>query len=198
MLVKICGIKDAETAYKAAAYGADFIGLVFAKSKRRITVEEGKKIIEKLPENILRVGVFVNEKFETLEDIARECKLDFLQLHGNEGPEFCKKLSIPVIKAFNINSKEDIEKLKAYDVAAYLVDSMGGGSGKNFDWSLLEAVDETIRNKLILAGGLNSKNVAQAIRIVRPFAVDVSSSVETDGKKDIKKIEEFINVVKTI
>lgn len=196
MLVKICGIRDVETAVNAVSYGADFIGLVFAKSKRQISVEEGKIISNKLGSNAIKVGVFVNETIENLEAIAKKCKLDFLQLHGNETPEFCKKLSIPVIKAFSISSEADVDRLKEYEVAAYLVDSFSGGSGEKFDWKLLNNLQDNIRNRLILAGGLDIHNVVQAIKSVRPYAVDVSSSVETDGKKDLDKIKKFIKCCK--
>ncbi|CAM4075504.1 phosphoribosylanthranilate isomerase [Lederbergia lenta] len=195
MKVKICGITSEEAAFAASENGADLLGFVFANSTREITPERAGEIIKKLPKHVKTTGVFVNETYENIMRIARIADLDYIQLHGDESPEFCRKISLPVIKAFSINDKDDLNTLRNYECAYYLLDSPGlkfrGGSGIPFDWSLL--TDQTIpRGKVILAGGLNEGNVAEAIAKVQPACVDVSSGVETEGKKDIEKITAFI------
>ena len=198
MNVKICGITDCKTAQFAIEAGADAIGFVFAESKRQISVSKAKEIIQTLPKHILKIGVFVNETKENLESIFEEVGLTHLQLHGDESPSFCQTLRYPVIKAIRIESESDINQIAEYPCDYILVDSpLGpyrGGNGTTFDWNLL--INKNIERKLILAGGLTIDNVLLASEIVKPVMVDVSSGVETDGKKDEKKIEAFINTVK--
>lgn len=199
MQVKICGITTEDAAVAASRSGADMIGFVFAESSRRISPEKAKEIVQLLPDNVKITGVFVNEKPEVIRDIKEMVSLDYVQLHGDESPEFCKSLGVPVIKALAIREKSVIEKMSKYDCDYFILDSPGvqyrGGSGKTFDWYLLQ--DRDIPNeKIILAGGLNETNVQDAIRTVRPAMVDVSSGVETNGKKDVKKIAAFIKAVK--
>lgn len=199
MIVKICGITTEDAAHAACEAGADMLGFVFAESSRKISPETAKKIVEQLPEQVAAVGVFVNETIENIGRIAETAGLDYIQLHGDEPPSFCEQLSLPVIKSFTIKEKVDAKRLSEYKCDFYLVDSPGiryrGGSGKPFDWSLLQ--DQNLpREKVILAGGLNEGNVAEAIKQVQPHAVDVSSGVETDGKKDHQKIEDFIKEAK--
>jgi phosphoribosylanthranilate isomerase len=197
--VKICGITTADAALTAVRSGADMLGFVFAESSRKISPEKAKEIANRLPEHMKLTGVFVNETVETIRQIKEMVNLDYVQLHGDESPEFCEALGVPVIKALTIREKSDIEKMREYDCDYFLLDSPGvryaGGSGNTFDWSLLE--DERIpREKLILAGGLNAMNVGEAIERVKPAMVDVSSGVETNGKKDVKKIASFIKAAK--
>ncbi|MEK3889585.1 phosphoribosylanthranilate isomerase [Bacillus sp. FSL K6-3431] len=199
MKVKICGITTEEAARTACDYGADLLGFVFASSTREITVERAREIIKKLPRHVKTVGVFVNETYEKIIQTAEIAGLDYIQLHGDESAEFCRKIALPVIKAFSIKDSSDLDPLGNYDCAYYLLDSPGlkfrGGSGIPIDWSLL--IDQTIpREKVILAGGLNEANVMEAIKKVRPYCVDVSSGVETDGKKDAEKIALFIKKAK--
>ncbi|MEH7512977.1 phosphoribosylanthranilate isomerase [Gottfriedia acidiceleris] len=197
MKVKICGITDLKTAQSAINAGADAIGFVFAESKRRIEITEAKKIIESLPDSVLKIGVFVNETKETLESIYQEVGLTHLQLHGDETPEFCRSLSFPVIKALRVQSEKDVEKIAEYDCDYILVDSPSGkyrgGNGTTFNWDLMGS--KKIDN-LILAGGLTIENVIPASSVVKPKMVDVSSGVETNGKKDEEKIKSFIKKVK--
>ncbi|MFF2877206.1 phosphoribosylanthranilate isomerase [Gottfriedia sp. NPDC057991] len=197
MKVKICGITDIKTAQSAINAGADAIGFVFAESKRRIEMTEAKKIIESLPDSVLKIGVFVNETKETLESIYQEVGLTHLQLHGDETPEFCRSLSFPVIKALRVQSEKDVEKIAEYDCDYILVDSPSGkyrgGNGTTFNWDLMGS--KKIDN-LILAGGLTIENVIPASSVVKPKMVDVSSGVETNGKKDEEKIKSFIKKVK--
>jgi phosphoribosylanthranilate isomerase len=197
--VKICGIKDQQTAQLAIEAGADAIGFVFAESKRKIDIAAAKEIAESLPAHILKIGVFVNETKETLEYIFEEVGLTHLQLHGDESPEFCRSLHYPVIKAVRVENEQDIESVSQYDCEYILLDSpygkYRGGNGTAFDWNLIENKDIP-REKLILAGGLTIDNVQRACDIVNPFMIDVSSGVETNGIKDVKKIEQLIKKVK--
>lgn len=199
MKVKICGITDVDTALFAVKSGADAIGFVFAESKRKTTLEKAQEIIKKLPEHILKVGVFVNEEKDVIQKIVDETGINVIQLHGDESPEFCQQFSVPIIKALSISSTEDLNQIAEYSCDYYLLDSprgkYHGGNGMAFDWSILSQAP-IHKGKLILAGGLTFENVKGAIDITAPFMVDVSSGVETDGKKDVQKIKEFIEKAK--
>ncbi|MCR2822605.1 phosphoribosylanthranilate isomerase [Lederbergia panacisoli] len=199
MKVKICGIMSEEAALSASDSGADFLGFVFAESKRKVSPEKAASIIQQLPEHVKTVGVFVNESYENIVRIAETANLDIIQLHGDETQDFCKRLPYPVIKAFSIKEQDNLNELANYDCDYFLVDSPGekyrGGSGIPFDWSLLENL-KIPRDKIILAGGLDLENVKKAISVVRPAVVDVSSGVETNGIKDVKKIQEFLAAAK--
>ncbi|GAA0329130.1 phosphoribosylanthranilate isomerase [Bacillus carboniphilus] len=198
MKVKICGITDIQTARAAVQSGADAIGFVFAESKRKVDIDTAVRISEQVPPQVLKVGVFVNETIEKMEEIAEQCHLDFLQLHGDETPEVCKKLRYPIIKAFGIQSKEDLEEVKKYPVDYVLLDSpkgkYRGGNGITFDWNMLK--NTCLPQKVVVAGGLHEDNVLDMIQKVSPDMVDVSSGVETDGKKDTVKIQRFIEKVR--
>jgi phosphoribosylanthranilate isomerase len=195
MKVKICGITDEKTALEACKLGADAIGFVFAPSKRQLSIEKAIEISERLPKDVLTVGVFVNETKERIEEIAAITKLDMIQLHGQETKQFCQSIHLPVIKAFSITSMEDIQQIKNFQVSFFLLDSAQAGSGQTFNWQMLK--DNHIQTeKLMLAGGLTPENVKQAIEIVKPAWVDVSSGVETNGLKDVTKIKAFINKAK--
>ncbi|MCM8783296.1 MAG: phosphoribosylanthranilate isomerase [Candidatus Omnitrophica bacterium] len=190
--VKICGITNLEDAKQAVDLGADILGFVFARSPRQITPQKAKAIIKNLPPFVIRVGVFVNEKLENIEKIVNFCRLNLVQLHGEESPDFCKKVRkfVGVIKAFRMRSALELKKMLNYDVDAYLLDSfvtgVYGGTGKTFDWGLAIKAKRILNKRpLILSGGLNPENIAQAIKKVRPYAVDTSSGVEKfPGKKD--------------
>ena len=200
MKVKICGITDADTAKHAIKQGADALGFVFAESKRKVTLEKAKEIIDALPPHILKVGVFVNEDVETIRRIVEYAGLSVVQLHGDEDPEMCKAFTVPVIKALSIATRADLDKMKEYHRDYVLLDSpkgkYRGGNGVKFDWSLLSDF-QTNGKKVILAGGLNEDNVEEAIGVAKPYMVDVSSGVETEGKKDLFKINRFIAKVKS-
>jgi phosphoribosylanthranilate isomerase len=199
MKVKICGITDIETAKASVQYGADAIGLVFAESKRKITIEDAKKIVFQLPKDVLKVGVFVNEGKEVIEEIAREVGLTHIQLHGDENADFCKSLSLPVIKAFSIQNKASLQAIDKFSCEYILLDGpkgkYNGGNGLSFEWSVLSSTAFDGR-KVILAGGLTTENVLPAILEVNPYMVDVSSGVETKGIKDLSKIKTFITMAK--
>lgn len=199
---KICGITNLEDALASINAGCDALGFVFyKKSPRYINPEKAYEIIRRLPKNIIKVGVFVNSKENTIKDIAKTCGLDILQFHGDESPEFCGRFKdYKVIKAFRIKDGLDLEDVLRYNPFAYLFDtyvkSKPGGTGKTFNWELIKHVDD-IKRPIFLSGGLTEKNVRDAIEKVRPDWVDVSSSVEIiPGKKNHKKIKEFLKVVK--
>ncbi len=198
--IKICGITCLEDAITIAKLGANAVGFVFAQSPRKVTTEKVKNIVSHLPD-IEKVGVFVNENPDRVRGIATECKLDILQFHGDEPPEYCtkfKNLGYKIIKAFQIKDKKSIEKICNYKVDFYLLDAFNkdvrGGSGKTFNWELTKMLKNI---PIIISGGLNPANVKEAIREVNPFGVDVSSGVESyPGKKDKTKIQKFINEVR--
>jgi phosphoribosylanthranilate isomerase len=201
MKVKICGITDIETGVAAANYGADAIGFVFAESKRRIPIEKAKEIIAHLPKEVWKVGVFVNETREEIESIASTVGLTHIQLHGDETASFSESLSLPVIKSISFQGNESLEALGGFPSDFILLDSpkgkYRGGNGTVFNWS---EVNPKFLNpkKVILAGGLKADNVEAAINIIKPYMVDVSSGVETEGIKDLGKIKTFIEKAKSI
>ncbi|PFJ17597.1 phosphoribosylanthranilate isomerase [Bacillus cereus] len=200
MKVKICGITDMETAKITCEYGADAIGFVFAESKRKITPGQAKEIIGELPAHVLKVGVFVNESVEVMQKIAEECGLTHVQLHGDEDNHRIRRLNIPSIKALGVIAESDMKNAQTYEANYVLFDSpkekFHGGNGKTFSWELLVHMPKELRKKTILAGGLNVNNIEEAIRTVQPYMVDVSSGVETEGKKDVEKIKQFIQKAK--
>ncbi|HEF1902446.1 TPA: phosphoribosylanthranilate isomerase [Bacillus cereus] len=196
MKVKICGITDVETAKSACEYGADALGFVFAESKRKITPKRAKEIIQELPANVLKIGVFVNESVEVIQKIADECGLTHVQLHGDEDNHQIRRLNIPSIKSLGVTSESDMKNAQGYEADYILFDSpkekFHGGNGKTFSWELLGHMPKELQKKTILAGGLNALNIEEAIRTVRPYMIDVSSGVEIEGKKDVEKIKQFI------
>ncbi|MGG4411762.1 phosphoribosylanthranilate isomerase [Niallia taxi] len=195
MNVKICGIRAEEEALCAVQNGAKAIGFVFADSKRKIDPKNARAIIDKLPEDVWKVGVFVNETKERIEEIVRISGINVIQLHGDESSEFAASFQLPVIKAFSIKGAEDLAAIADFQSDYILLDSAReryfGGNGKVFDWNIVKDYDFKGK-KVILAGGLNKENVRSASNIVNPFMLDVSSGVETDGKKDLRKIESFL------
>ncbi len=198
MLVKICGIRTNEAAEVAAQAGANFIGFVFAPSKRQITPEKAANIAKTIPTSVRKVGVFVNETVENMKKIAEQVGLDVIQLHGDESPMVVEQLPYQTIKAFSID-QVDAKTIHSYPVDYYLIDSpIGehrGGTGKTFDWDLATELGLD-QSKVILAGGLSPSNVQTAIKQVSPAGVDVSSGVETAGENDHQKIKQFIQNAK--
>ncbi|MBM4032342.1 MAG: phosphoribosylanthranilate isomerase [Planctomycetes bacterium] len=196
--VKICGITRPEDAIAAAEAGADAIGLVFAESPRRVSVEQARAILAEAPPFVTPVGLFVNEALEGMLATCESLRIRTVQLHGDERPEVAQALAangLCVIKAFRVGGEADLQALDGYPAAAYLLDSRGagkrGGTGVPLDWGL--AARATALGRIILAGGLTPDNVAEAVRRVRPYAVDVSSGVEArPGIKDPAKVGAFI------
>lgn len=202
--VKICGITCLEDALSAAGAGADALGFVFwEKSPRHVEPEAASRIIRSLPPFVLTVGVFVNASFDAIKSIIDGTGIDRVQLHGDESPSLCRSVSEStgkkVIKAFRIRERADIDRLDGYNVDAHLLDAYRegtpGGTGETFDWDL--AVEAKKERRIILSGGLTPENVSRAIELVRPYAVDVSSGVESrPGKKDPDKIKRFMEEIR--
>ena len=200
--VKICGITNGDEALAAVDAGVDALGFMFyERSPRHIAFAAARKIIELLPPFVANVGVFVNATADMVRKAVAECGLDTLQFHGDETPEYCEKFRpLKVYKAFRIQGPESLESLSLYATDAWLLDSFApdkhGGTGTKFNWEL--AVEATkLGRPIILAAGLTPDNVADAVRKVGPYAVDVSSGVESaPGKKDLRKVRAFIEAAK--
>lgn len=179
--------------------GVDAIGFVFAPSRRQVTITEARKLAEGIPHGVLKIGVFVDATPEELEKTYQEVPLDFVQFHGDESSDFIKRIGLPSIKALSVHSREDTKRAAQYEADYFLFDAPGtdfkGGSGKTFDWQLMKECGVQ-SDSIILAGGLNAENVGEAIRAVKPYMVDVSSGVESMGKKDGKLMRAFIKAVK--
>lgn len=147
-----------------------------------------------------KVGVFVNAPLRTVQDIAKRCKLDYVQLHGNESPEYCRLVKVPVIKAVRVGVNFDPLALAAYDVEWILLDSFvpgqQGGTGIAFDWEQAQILRQQIKVPLFVAGGLTAENVGEAVRILSPEGIDVSGGVETNGSKDLEKIKQFLTAAR--
>lgn len=199
--VKVCGITRREDAEAALAAGADALGFMFyAQSPRCLSVEAAAAICRALPPFVSKVGVFVNSDPAFLREAAERCGLDVLQLHGEESPEYCAQCELPVIRAFRVRGAETLATLPGYDTAAWLLDSyvpgQRGGTGASFNWDLAAAAVRLGR-PVILAGGLTPENVARAVGQVRPYAVDVSSGVESaPGRKDARRMAAFVSEAK--
>lgn len=189
MKIKICGIQSVEAARWAVDAGVDMLGLMFADSRRKISVAEAREIVRAVGRDIDCTGVFVNEPVDEVRRISESVGLDFVQLHGDESRDYAEALDIPVIKAFSIR-QTDIREMFRYSADYILIDSppgrYRGGTGHTFDWSALDHPDVD-QSRLILAGGINSGNIRQAYESVSPAYVDISSGVETDGVKDGRK-----------
>ena len=200
--VKICGITNVADGLAAAEAGADMIGLMlYDGSPRRITLAQAAEISRALPPFIMRVGVFVNPAAELVMRAIGECNLSLLQFHGDETSEFCTQFGLMSLKAVRVRDAESLKQLENFQTDAFLLDAHSkaglGGTGETFNWSLAVEAQKFGR-PIFLAGGLTPENVADAVRAVRPFAVDVSSGVESaPGKKDAAKVRAFIAAVRT-
>jgi phosphoribosylanthranilate isomerase len=199
--VKICGLTSFADAASAVEAGADALGFIFFKqSPRYLAPADVAQIIAKLPTSVLKIGVFVDESLEILNGIAEECCLDRLQLHGNESCDLCAQLGKPVIKAFRMKDQSSLTPMSGYRVSAFLLDSYVpgqlGGTGAKFNWDLAIQA-KSFGTPIILAGGLTPENVGDAVAKVGPWAVDVSSGVESSpGVKDHAKVREFVRRAK--
>jgi phosphoribosylanthranilate isomerase len=200
--VKICGITNVEDALAAAQAGADAVGFMFyEKSPRFVTLEQAEAIHQQLPPYIIRVGVFVNPEDELVSAALSHCGLTILQFHGDEPNDFCHQFGVMSMKAFRMKDGSSLQQLADYTTDAFLLDSYvagkHGGTGEKFNWDLaIEA--KKFKRPIFLSGGLTPENIAAAVKKVEPFAVDVSSGVESaPGKKDHKKIRDFITAVRT-
>ena len=199
--VKICGITSEADALAAAEAGADAIGLMFYEdSPRHVSISQAKAISEVLPKHIVRVGVFVNAEESLVSQSIIDCTLNIVQFHGDESPEDCGRFNVMSLKAFRMQDSETLEDMQKFPADGFLLDAYVkdalGGTGETFNWDLAVRAQELGR-PIFLAGGLTSVNVAEAVRAVRPFAVDVSSGVESEpGKKDPDKVRAFVAAAK--
>jgi phosphoribosylanthranilate isomerase len=195
--VKICGVTNVADALAAAEAGADMIGLNFFEgSPRHVTLAQAVEISRALPPFVIKVGVFVNPAEELVLRALGDCGLSLLQFHGDEPPEFCTQFGAMSLKAVRIRDAESLAALANYQTDAFLLDAHSknglGGTGEKFNWDLAVAAQK-FGKPIFLAGGLTPENVAEAVRKVQPFAVDVSSGVESaPGKKDAAKVRAFI------
>ena len=201
--IKICGITNIDDALMSIDAGADALGFNFVPDTPRYLkdTKAAAKIIEQLPPFITTVGLFVNADSELIQSIADECHLDMLQLHGDESPQFCQGFNRRVIKAVRVKDESSCSHLSDYRVSGYLLDTYVkgalGGTGVAFDWQL--AIKAKRYGRIVLAGGLDSDNVASAVQQVRPYGVDVSSRVEASpGRKDPVKVRTFIQHVREV
>ncbi|MFZ1291322.1 MAG: phosphoribosylanthranilate isomerase [Melioribacteraceae bacterium] len=191
MKIKICGITNYEDAKIASDLGADAIGFIFYKnSKRFVSPENVKNIVDKLPPFLTKVGVFVNEEADIVNQIMKSCKLNIAQLHGDENLEYIYKINYPIVKALRVSQNYDYNILSEYSQHNILLDTYNdenfGGTGESFKW---ENIPFEIKQKIILAGGVSENNLEEIFHKINPYAIDVSSSLEIlPGKKDHERL----------
>ncbi len=207
--VKICGITEVAHARAAVEAGADLIGVVFASSPRQVTYDKAREIVAAVKKHVPVVGVFVNMPAATINSVASSCQLDWVQLSGDETWEHCQQIEKPVIKAIHISPEWDEEKLLSHLESGqrelgsrspiYLLDTWleqrYGGTGQAFAWEIAKRA--AAEYPVIIAGGLQPENVGQVVSSLRPWGVDVSSGVESQGIKDVEKIKAFVNTVRS-
>ncbi len=204
--IKVCGITNSDDAHAAVELGADALGFIFVPdTPRYVEPQIVERIISELPPFITTVGVFADAPSEIVSETIQLCGLNVAQLHGSETPDYCNTIAtrcrVPVIKAFRIKDRHSLSPIPEYKVSAYLLDTYvkgkKGGTGEIFNWDLAKEAKEY--GRIIIAGGLTPENVAQAIRHVEPYAVDVGSGVESSpGKKDHSKVRAFIENIRTL
>lgn len=201
--IKICGITSPEDGEAAAEAGANAIGLMFyEKSSRAISLERAEAIVQSLPPYVAKVGVFVNPTSDLVWAAMARAQLDILQFHGDETSEFCTGFGMMNMKAFRMKNEESLLELSKYSTDAFLLDSYvpgeAGGTGAIFNWDLAIKASK-LGKPVFLAGGLTPANVSEAVRIVRPYGVDVSSGVESaPGKKDASRMRDFVAAVLSV
>jgi phosphoribosylanthranilate isomerase len=205
--IKICGITSPEDGLEAAKAGVDAIGLVFyPKSPRSVSIADANRILAVLPPFVTRVGLFVNASDAEIRDVLASVQLDVLQFHGDEDPQFCASFNRPYLKAVRVRPEMDLSAtLQRFSSAQGILldawhETLLGGTGLAFDWNIVGRLDDNLRinHRLVLAGGLNPENVVQAIHKTRPWAVDVSSGVESaPGLKSAELIMQFIRAVQS-
>ncbi|MFT4144248.1 MAG: phosphoribosylanthranilate isomerase [Mobilitalea sp.] len=200
--IKICGLRRQEDIESVNLAEPDYVGFVFTKSKRQISAKEAGTLKARLNPNIQAVGVFVNEEISKILELVKEGIIDLVQLHGDEDAEYIKHLAscttAQIIKAIRVKDQESLNNIKQIPVDYLLFDTYRndhyGGSGERFDWSLISYSER----RYFLAGGINIENAEMAIRLTKPYGIDISSGVETDGYKDREKIINFVKKVRAI
>ena len=200
--VKVCGITKVEDGRLAANAGADAIGLIFAPSPRQVNADQAQKIIAALPDDVLKVGVFVNEEPEKIRRVADSFGLDYAQLHGDESPQTVADLrsgGLKTIKALRVRDADSLGAFEDYEADLFLLDSYSekarGGTGERFDWELAKAL--TGYANILVSGGLTPENVRAAVEFFEPYGVDASSSLEdAPGKKNGERVRRFVNAAK--
>ena len=194
--VKVCGLSRLCDIDAVNNEKPEYIGFVFAESRRKVTMRQAQELRKRLNQGIVPVGVFANEAIENIISLIQNGVIDVIQLHGAESERYIGKLRTltdkPVIKAVSVQNEGDAQKWADTSADYLLLDSKGGGTGQNFNWNLIGKINKPF----FLAGGLDAGNISEAIRKTKPFAVDVSSGVETNGFKDPVKITEFIRRVR--
>jgi phosphoribosylanthranilate isomerase len=201
MRIKICGITNLDDALMCQNLGADGIGFIFYPgSKRFIPADKVEEIVNRVSPLLLKIGVFVNEQVETVNQIIRTCRLHGAQLHGDESPQYVQQIHYPVIKAFRVDGQFDFSVITGYKNCGFLFDTYSpglyGGSGECFNW---DCIPERLRTTCMLAGGISITNIQQVFEKIRPAGVDLSSAVENfPGKKDPEKLKVFFKKIKML
>lgn len=187
--IKICGLRRQEDVDCVNELKPDYVGFILSDGFRRsIDARTAKQLSTGIDKDIIKVGVFVNDDTDKIDSFVQDGVIDLVQLHGNESPEYCKKINAPLIKYFKPSMFDSIDE---YDVQYYLFDS-GTGTGRVFDWSKIPKVQKPF----FLAGGIDGENVLKAVKEINPYCIDVSSSVETNGFKDYEKVKKIIEAVR--
>lgn len=197
--IKICGLKSVDDILMVNKFDIDYAGFVFAKSKRKITVDEAIKMKQLLRDDIKSVGVFADMDINNIINISNKTGIDIIQLHSDETDEMCKIIKKPVWKSISIKNKESIYLIDKYKNAdGFVLDTFNknlrGGSGTKFNWEFVKGVSQKFF--VVLAGGINENNIIEAYNVVKPNVIDLSSSVETDGKKDYKKVKSLMRRIR--
>lgn len=198
--VKICGIKTKEEIEIINRYPLDYIGFIFAPSKRQVSIEKAEQLRKQVKKDIKVVGVFVNESLEKVNKAISRCNLEVVQLHGDETVDYCQKVNAPVWKSIRVKDEDSLIMINQYSqvVERILLDTYSeqakGGTGKTFDWQIVRGISD--KQAIVLAGGLTSENILEAIKVVKPQVVDLNSGVETNLIKDEVKINKVFSALK--
>ncbi len=197
--IKICGLKSVDDVLMINKFDVDYVGFVFAKSKRKITVEEAVKMKQLLRNDIKSVGVFADMDIKNIINISDKTGIDIIQLHSDETDEMCKIIKKPVWKSIPIRDKESVYLIDKYKNAdGFVLDTFNknlrGGSGTAFNWEFVKGLSQKFF--VVLAGGINENNITEAYNVVKPNVIDLSSSVEIDGKKDYKKVKSLMRRIR--
>lgn len=202
VFTKVCGITNVGDARVAADAGADAVGLIFAESPRRVSLDEARKVAIALPDDVVKVGVFVDAGVAEVLEVAREVGLDLAQLHGDESPETVAAIrgaGLSIMKALRVRNAEALAQIECYEAALFLLDAWSararGGTGERFDWDLAKTLKG--RGNIVVSGGLTPANVRDAIEFFEPYGVDASSSLEVaPGRKDDERVRRFVSAAK--